>query len=135
MAVDKPITASFRQEGLNRRKLLMGLPFAGAALAIPAMAEADERRTQILRLFHQHQAILDAAAKHISATASVDEELERLFYCRSDKIEEEMMALPCTCAADFAAKVIVDSARGGRVSDWETGAIWKEARALTGGAA
>lgn len=136
MAVAKPITASCPQEGLNRRNLLMGLPFAGAALALPAMAKAEGGQTPILRLFHQHRAILDAAGEHVCTGIGKDEdaELERLFYQHSDKIEEQMMALPCTCAADFAAKVIVDTVRGGIFSDWETGAIWQEARALTGSA-
>jgi hypothetical protein len=34
-----------------------------------------------------------------------------------------MMHLSTTCAADFAAKVIVDSAEAGRLSDWQTGQI------------
>lgn len=98
-----------------------------------ASATAD---TPILRLFRQHRAIIDAATRHAQVSIDVeDEEMERLFYRHSDRIEAEMMALPCTCAADFAAKVIVDTNRGGVFSDWETGAIWQEARALTGDAA
>ena len=47
-------------------------------------------------------------------------------------IEAQIMRLPTTCTADFAAKVIIDSSDGGCLSEWETGLLWKEARALTG---
>ena len=59
-----------------------------------------------------------------------DEEMDRLFFSRTDRIEEEMMALPCTCAADFAAKAIVSTCNGGAFPDWKTGPLWVEARAL-----
>ncbi len=59
-----------------------------------------------------------------------DEELDRLFWSRAAELERQMMALPSTCAADFAAKAIVDSAEGGALTDWETGLFWQEARAL-----
>ncbi|KIN73266.1 hypothetical protein Z949_2455 [Sulfitobacter guttiformis KCTC 32187] len=97
------------------------------------MARAEDD-TPILRLFSQHQAILSAASVHVRAAngKDVDEDLERLFYRRSDEIESELMALPSTCAADFAAKLVVDTCSGDTFSDWETGALWKEARALTG---
>lgn len=118
---------------MSRRSLLTALPLGGAALALPAMAGAGDD-TPILRLFRQHQAILDAAGAHIStADGEVeDEELDRLYYRRSDRIENELMALPSTSAADFAAKFIVDTCNGGLCPNWETGAFCEEARALTG---
>lgn len=125
-------------ELLTRRALLAVAPATGMAMmappsgaGVPSTPRAD---TPILRLFRQHQAIAAAAGEHVcAATGKVeDEDLERLFNRRSDRIEEEMMALPCTCAADFAAKVIVDTCKGGIFSDWETGTLWKEARSLTG---
>lgn len=73
----------------------------------------------------------DTGLYPVSTEKAEDEEMDRLFYCRSDKIEDEMMALPCICAAEFAAKLIVDTVRGRLFSDWETGALWVEARALT----
>ncbi|MFC0339788.1 hypothetical protein [Paracoccus niistensis] len=120
---------------MNRRALLKAAPALAMAGAVPAMA--SEGDTPILRLFRQHQAINDAAMVHVCVATGKDEdeELDRLFYRERDRIQDEMMALPCTCAADFAAKVIVDTCNGGLFSDWETGAIWQEARALTGGAA
>ena len=90
--------------------------------------------TPILRLFHERQNILDAAGEHICAAtgADADDELERLFYCHADELEVQMMALPCTCAADFAAKLITDTCQGGLFSDWNEGQIWREARGLVG---
>ena len=83
------------------------------------------------------EAIIGAAQTYqtTSTGKAEDEELELLFYQHSSKIEEEMMAQPSTCAADFAAKAIVDSCKGGLMSDWETGAFWKEARQLIKSAA
>ena len=118
-----------------KRRLFLSMP--GVALVTCASpAAAIDGETEILRLFREHSAILDAAGKHVCAATVKDEdaELELLFYQHSDKIEAEMMALPCTCAADFAAKVIVDTVCGGIFSNWETGAIWLEARALTSSA-
>ena len=104
-------------------------------MANPAKALTPQAiDTPILRLFREHQAILDASRKHVPTVGgkAIDAELERLFYERSDKLAEELMALPSTCAADFAAKVIVDSSRGEFFDNWDTGALWIEARQLTG---
>ena len=104
----------------------------------PEECEGGKVHTPILRLFHEHQAILLAAneyhyaGEHIRTESDIDAELDRLFYQHSDRIEAELKALPCTCAADFAAKMIIDTVRGEVFSDWETGALWVEARALTG---
>lgn len=90
--------------------------------------------TPILRLYRQHREINEAAKRHVpvSTGKAVDDELDRLFYRRADQIEGEMMALPCTCAADFAAKVIVGTVRGSFFPCWETDTLWAEARALVG---
>lgn len=104
---------------------------------VPEEAKGQAASTPILELFRQHQAIIGAAQTYqTTATGKAeDEELELLFYQHSSKIEEEMMAQPSTCAADFAAKAIVDSCKGGLLSDWETSAFWKEARQLIKSAA
>lgn len=125
-------------EGQTRRSFMASLPFAGAAVGTPALAQADNGDTPILRLFHKHQAIVAGIDYYVanglarSSGKDEEEELYRLFYQYSDKLEEEIMTLPSTCAADFAAKMIIDTVKGGLVADWETGAIWQEARALTG---
>lgn len=58
--------------------------------------------------------------------------LDSLFFDRADEIAKELMMLPCICAADFAAKLIVDTIKGSCVQEWKTGDIWAEARRLTG---
>ncbi len=134
MAMAKYTTASRGQKDLTRRNVLKALPISGVALAAPGIANAEAGDTPILRLFQKHQAIMEAAQKHVYSGGGKDEDREReQLYCQySDKIEAEIMDLPCTCAADFAAKTIVDTCRGSIFPDWETGAIWQEARALTG---
>lgn len=118
---------------MNRRTLLAALP-AAAVVPGAALAEAE---TPIVRLYREYNRITDAAHAHFEAGTGFegkdeDEEMDRLFYNQRGQIEAEMMALPCTCAADFAAKVIVDTAQGSLYSDWNTGPLWAEARALIG---
>jgi hypothetical protein len=118
---------------MPRRAFIKAIPAAGAALALPATAQS-EIETPILKLFREYSDFMDAGMTHVPVATGKgeDEEIERLFYSKFDRIKADMMALPCTCAADFAAKVIVDTCRGGLFSDWETGGIWAEARELTG---
>ncbi len=123
---------------MKRREFLKNTALASAA-ALPASsalaaAEASlQGDTPILRLFHKHQALTNDAEQYIiDHPEGDDEELEQLFYQQIGAIEAEMMALPSTCAADFAAKTIVDTAKGGCFSEWETGRLWHEARALVG---
>lgn len=119
-------------KGINRRTLITTAPLVGFAAAVAAIPAAAEAETPIMRLFRQREAIRKASIGYVCVTDDEDAEMEDLFWRRADQIEDELMALPCTCAADFAAKVITDTSRGEIYSDWETGAIWKEARALTG---
>jgi hypothetical protein len=79
-------------------------------------------QTPTVQLFHQR-----CGVKGAIDFAALDAEVELL-----RRTEAEMMHLPITCAADFAAKVIVDTAEAGRLSDKQTGQIWQDARALTG---
>lgn len=64
-------------------------------------------------------------------TDAQEKALEALFV-RCDLVEETLMAQLSQTAADFAVKVIVDTHRGCLYSNWETGALWIEARALSG---
>jgi hypothetical protein len=66
-----------------------------------------------VQLFHQR-----CGVKGAIDFAALDAEAELL-----RRTEAEMMHIPTTCAADFAAKVIVDTAEAGRLSDWQTGQI------------
>lgn len=54
---------------------------------------------------------------------------------RSDRIEAEMMALPSTCAADVAAKMLVAHRDGEMSCLFFDDPVWVEARELTGGLA
>lgn len=126
---------------MNRRDVLTAgsaaalMPCAVASRPMPtSMAPTDGNDTPILRLFRRHREIINSATAHDFHDAAVDEdeELERIFYQEADRIEDEMMALPCTCAADLAAKLIVDSCCGVAFTDWKTGPLWIEARALAG---
>lgn len=115
----------------TRRGLLRSLPALGAIVAAPsAFAEqAHSHDTAILALFRRRRALVDAAEAHSSQD---DEELEALFYREADAIEEQMMSMPCTSAADFAAKFIVASGCGTIAPDWLTDPVCAEARLLTG---
>ncbi len=101
-----------------------------AALAAPLVLLPSNSfaRTEspILRLFHEYERL-----RPVVKAARDEAEADRL-YDRMSAIEAEMMALSSASAADFAAKTICDTDRGGLFSDWETGALWIEARALTG---
>jgi len=105
-----------------------------AALAAPlallpsnTFASAD---SPILRLFHAHERLRrQLNALPVSASEAESDSI----FNPMQRIEAEMMALPSTTAADFAAKTICDTSRGGVFSDWKTGKLWIEARALTGG--
>jgi hypothetical protein len=105
------------------------LQMASEALGIPATD------TPILRLFREIEAISKAAKAHKTDLKgeAQDAELERLFYIPRDRLSAAMMALPCTCAADFAAKAVVETSKAQTLDPWETGPLWAEARALIGG--
>lgn len=115
---------------MNRRAVLTGS--AVALLGTSSGAVAENTDTAIMRLFRKHQALTDAADAYKPDDMTItDEEMNLLFYNERDGIEDEMMTLPCAGVADFAAKMIVATMRGGVSYDWETGDIWAEARALT----
>ena len=95
---------------------------------------SDTPDTPIMRLFREHEELRHAGNAYFDdAPHATDEELERLFWAPRDRVEKRIMALPPTCAADFAAKCIVGTCYGERFDEWQTGELWKEARALTGG--
>ena len=117
---------------MNRRQLLQGA--AVASLPLPAAAMPASPDTPILRLFRRQQSLVDAAEAFAVADGGeqlTNDDMDRLFFNEINALEARMMAEPCTCSGDFAAKMIVETCRGGPYSDWETGPIWQEARALT----
>lgn len=110
---------------------------AVAAVAVSAGGgSAVAGETHILRLFREHQ-VLRAASKAYVYTGDPDDEdetMETLFYRHADLIEAEMMALPSTCAAYVAAKMLV--AHGAPSLELSClhsdDPVWVEARELTG---
>jgi len=115
---------------MDRRTFVNGLggvPQAG--LAAPCTADAASsvmvEFAEYLRLTRQ----VDACADDLAMSK---EKVLGVLFAQRDPIEDRLIALPSLTAADFAAKVIVDTARGNMFSDWKTGALWIEARALTG---
>ncbi|RJL22197.1 hypothetical protein [Paracoccus siganidrum] len=126
---------------MNRRKLMKLAPVALAAGAVPAAGMSGEvPESRIIALFHRHQALVDEALAFgqdstILDGADADEILDRMFWNEIEQIEDEMMAIPSQDARDFAAKVIVETARGQIIPDFDQSELFAEARALTGGVA
>lgn len=126
---------------MNRRHLLKVLPAVAAAGVAPALAMSGEAtQSRIIALFHRHQALVDEALAFgqdstILDGNDADEILDRLFWNEIWAIEDEMMAIPSRDARDFAAKVIVETARGQVIPDFDQSELFAEARALIGGAA
>lgn len=115
---------------MMRRQILKAAPLLPLPVFMPAAD--DSGLTKILRLFHERQQIREAANSHVAAFEIEDEELERLFFHRTDRLEAEIMALPSTCAADFAAKMIVAHCDGEfSCLSWDD-PVWLEARRLVG---
>lgn len=118
---------------MNRRDVIMGAACATSAClaAERSQAKAD---TPILRLYRKSRAIVAQAEAATTPNCSHEEAewLDQNFYNRSDRLEDEMLALPCECAADFAAKMIVVTANGANMIDWDTDPLWAEARELIG---
>lgn len=87
------------------------------------------QETAILHLFRRHQALIQGGK---AAYASGDERLADDLCDQATEIEAQLMDMPSTCAADFAAKLIVDTCQGSIFDDWSAGVLWQEARQLTG---
>ena len=95
--------------------------------ALPASSIAANGETPVLHLFRKNRELVAAAQ------TAPDSEAEALLDA-AQQIECAMMMLPCTCAADFAAKAIAATANDTGL-DWQSHPLWIEARALTGCAA
>jgi hypothetical protein len=88
--------------------------------------------TKILLLFRERCRLRDAIENSSENDPNASDETLDAEVAVMRTVEAKIMSLPSTCAADFAAKAIVDTAEAGCLSEWETGALWKEARRLTG---
>ncbi len=112
-----------------RRMMMTILPVAGVSCAAPLLAQ--EGTSEILRLFHAHRRITKAAHIYARTVSDQDEDLEMLFYRRTDRIQDAMMALPSSSAADFAAKMIISHCDGEFSCLSDEDPVWVEARQLT----
>ncbi len=115
---------------MDRRDALKQAACAIAAIAASTVALSDPHggETKILRLFWKHKEY--ARWKNLLPRNStyLDDDSH---FAKLSTFVDEMMSLHSACSADFAAKTIFETGEGGCFSDWETGALWKEARALT----
>lgn len=119
---------------MSRRAFATALPALGATLATPV--SPDTGQTEILRLFHLHQAIKESSRTFVSGETGTCEadQMDFLFYRHIERLEAEMMVQPSTCAADLAAKMIIAHCDGELTClSWDD-PLWMEARQLTGSA-
>ena len=125
-----------KDNNMDRREALKKAACSVAVIAAPvsaaALSDPDEGGTEILRLFRERCRMCEVINFNSKNNPNMsDEDLDaEVDVMRA--VEAQIMDLPSTCAADFAAKVIIDTAEAGCLSEWETGTLWKEARALTG---
>jgi len=119
---------------IERREAQKVTACAVSSILVPTstLAAPADTQTSIMRLFRQRCEFRDA----IDHAAVNDKNLcEKILDVRIETLREmeaELMRLPTTYIADFAAKVIVDSVDSGCLPDWEKGSVWQEARVLTG---
>lgn len=113
---------------VSRRSALGAIGACSIAGSICA-STWDTAESPIQALFRQHNAI----EKRIGSLAqtATNEDLEP-YYEELFEVHDQLMAIPAQSAADFAAKVIVDTCRGSTFAEWEDGHLWKEARQLVG---
>ncbi len=110
-----------RKTGLSLDWLFLGV----------GTSQCEARDTPVLKLYRTHQALCAAARRvPVPEDGQTQEDKGERYIEQALEVEVQMMALPSICAADFAAKTIVDTGCGGMLSNWEKGKLWQEARAL-----
>lgn len=94
---------------MNRRTLLVASPALAAAALLPmaSTATAQPMDTPVLALFRQWQDLYRLANRTDIPDEVGDKAGDGLL-----AVEEAMLAQPCTCLADFAAKVYADTSGG-----------------------
>lgn len=118
----------------SRRNFLTTAPaFSFASLMASGATAADETDSEIMRLYREWH-VLDEWVEGPATNGVADDEIDQA--CDELRaIERRMMAIPATTAAEFAAKVVVNTCKGRCLDDWESGALGKEARRLVGSGA
>ena len=123
-----------KNKRLSRRSLLAALPVSGLALTAHR-APASEGDTEIIRLLRQHYVIIEASNNHVYTSTGPDEDEEylRLFLRPALELENKIMSMPSTCAADLCAKLILATDWGEQI-EWrhDIKDIRQDARALIG---
>ncbi|WEF23412.1 hypothetical protein [Paracoccus sp. S3-43] len=92
------------------------------------------KKTPVMMKFISYQSLMLEWESHPDTAENMAEidSCGRAFADRLAEIRREIVATPTTCAADFAAKLIVDTSYGEILPDWnDSESIWAEARALT----
>lgn len=122
---------------LTRRGVVKGLGLAPlVGVALPGAADASTpvmvEFAEYCRLTYQSEAFAGHVMKANRSNQAALFGQQDALYAQRDLVEGRLMILPSQTAADFAAKIIVDTARASMFSEWRTGALWIEARALTG---
>ena len=89
----------------------------------------------ILSLHREWYDLRVAANRHAAIDGRIitDEEMERLFYRRTDEIEDKITATPSKTATDLAVKALIAHGYGDHSClDFENDPFWQEARRLVG---
>lgn len=114
---------------MTRRLAIGMLSMLGAVAAAPVgAAVADAGDTPILRLYRKYMEL------RTESLMADDADMED-YYAAFDAIEAEIAFTPSTCAADFAAKMLVTHCNGDYSLLGSNDPVWAEARALVEGAA
>lgn len=94
---------------MNRRSLLLTPPAVAVATLLPVASPAavEPAETPVLALFRQWRDLFQLANRTDILDEVGDKAGDDLL-----AVEEAMLAEPCTCLADFAAKVYADTSGG-----------------------
>ena len=102
-----------------------------SALAIPTPTVTAPGDSEIMTLFRQLVS-LRREMEAFPTEGLTDEDLDRLFFDPMDAIEDQLMKLPSTSAADLAAKMLVAHCFGVFSCLYGDAPVWTEAWALVG---
>ena len=116
---------------ITRRTALKAAPAVALTAAVPVVASSDGG-SEIIRLFWEEQHLIEQADEAMQNGLRDEAEINARFYDRIFEINDLMECIPSTSAADFAAKAVSFTARGGNCLSWESDPFWIEARVLLG---
>lgn len=106
--------------------------------SIEILATKDNRpASAIIQKFNAYQSLIAEADDYFAAMGCKvsDDEMDRRFHHHAEALKCQILAMPTTSAADFAAKMILATNAGELFPKWESADIWAEARMLTDSAA